>query len=716
LPVIAPDRTARRLRPGWTLAAVVLALALPALAQAYVGPGAGFAFLGSFFTLLLALGAGVLSLLTWPLRFVLRSLRRRRALARATVRRLVVVGFDGLDPALAERWMAEGHLPNLSRLAKSGSFSRLRTTYPAISPVAWSTFMTGVDPARHNIFDFLNRDLRTYRPALSSSDVRPPSRVLRIGRFALPLSRPTVRGMRRSVAFWTILGRHRIPCQILRVPLTFPPEKFSGALLAAMCIPDLRGTQGSFTYFTTDPKELAPPESSAESQGGCRELVRIDDDGLVRASLAGPDHPVDPARGPLRIPFELHVDRAKKEARLAIGGRSYALKEREYSPWVRLTFRAGLGKRAHGIARFYITRIEPELGVYVTPIQIDPARPALPISHPWYFSTYLAKLLGEFATLGLAEDTWALSEQVIDEEAFLKQTLDHHEERERMLFNALDTSREGVVAVVFDGTDRLQHMFFRTLDPEHPANRGRPIGKYADTIRDMYARCDALVGRVLERLHRDDALLVLSDHGFQSFRRGVNLNSWLRAQGLLTLVEGRDESGDWFEGVDWSRTQAYAFGLGGIYVNQRGREAQGVVEPGEETEALKRRIVAGLSGLRDEARAAVAIVEVFDNCALHPSGPYRDAGPDLIVGYDRGYRASWEGAVGRTAPELFCDNTRAWSGDHCIDPRLVPGVLFSSRRMVGSDPAIGDLAPTILTLFGVTPPEHMTGRALEFAA
>jgi predicted AlkP superfamily phosphohydrolase/phosphomutase len=378
-------------------------------------------------------------------------------------------------------------------------------------------------------------------------------------------------------------------------------------------------------------------------------------------------------------------------------------------------FKAGVGKRAHGIARFYITKLEPELGLYVTPIQIDPARPALPISHPWYFSTYLAKLLGEFATLGLAEDTWALNERIIDEDAFLAQTLDHHEERERMLFNALDTSREGVVACVFDGTDRLQHMFFRTLDPAHPANEGRPIAPYEHTIRDMYARCDALVGRVIERLHRDDALLVISDHGFQSFRRGVNLNSWLRDQGLLALAEGCEQSADWFEGVDWSRTQAYAFGLGGIYVNQRGREAQGIVEPGEETDRLKRRIMDGLSGLRDDARDAVAINEIFDNVAVHPSGPYRDAGPDLIVGYDRGYRASWEGAVGRTTREWICDNTRAWSGDHCIDPRLVPGVLFSSRRIRGEDPAIVDLAPTILTLFGVTPPDHMTGRTLELA-
>jgi predicted AlkP superfamily phosphohydrolase/phosphomutase len=695
---------------GW-FAALSL---LPASASAYVGPGAGFAVLGSFFGLLLGFLAGALTLVIWPFRYVLRRIRRRRAGKGAKARRIVVVGLDGLDPGLAERWMASGDLPHLAKLARDGSFSRLRTTYPSISPVAWSSFMTGVDPSRHNIFDFLDRDVRTYQPRLSSSQVSASPRTLRVGNWIIPLGRPLVRNMRRSRAFWSILGEHGVPCNILRVPLTFPPEKFAGAMLSAMCVPDLRGTQGSFTYYTTVPGEVHGTGTSAETTGGQRVLVTVDN-GEIRASLPGPDNPLTAEHAPVALPFSVRPDVARGEALLSIDGRRVRLKEREYSPWLQLTWRPAPGVRVHGIARFYVTKLGADFGLYVTPINIDPARPALPISWPAFYSVYLAKLIGEFATLGLAEDTWALNERVIDEEAFLRQTLDHHEEREKMFFNALDKTPEGVVACVFDGTDRLQHMFYRYLEEDHPANRGKDTVVFRDAIRDMYRRADDMVGRVLRDARPDDVVMVISDHGFQSFRRGINLNSWLRGQGLLFLKDGATESGDWFEAVDWARTQAYAFGLGGIYLNLRGREAHGCVAPGEEAARVRERIIGGLSGLKDPATGGIAINEVFDVQRVHSPGPYRAAGLDLIVGYNRGYRASWEGATGRVTAEVFIDNTRSWSGDHCVDPRLVPGVLFCNRPVTDADPGIMDLAPTILTLFGVGVPEHMTGRVLAVA-
>jgi hypothetical protein len=247
-------------------AALGAALVAPDTAHAYVGPGAGFALVGSFLALLAAVASSILSLVLWPIRFVLRWRRRRKAMSRASARRVVVLGLDGLDPTLAEQWMAEGHLPNLSALAKSGSFTRLGTTYPAISPVAWSSFMTGVDPARHNIFDFLDRDVRTYKPRLSSSDIRPAPRTIRVGEWLIPVGRPIINNMRKSKAFWRILGEHGIPSNILRVPLTFPPEKFAGALLSAMCIPDLRGTLA--------PVSPAPTARCAPKRNRWRSLSR----------------------------------------------------------------------------------------------------------------------------------------------------------------------------------------------------------------------------------------------------------------------------------------------------------------------------------------------------------------------------------------------------------------------------------------------------------
>jgi predicted AlkP superfamily phosphohydrolase/phosphomutase len=682
-------------------------------AEAYIGPGAGFALAGSFIALLSAVLVGAVAMVTWPARHVVRFLRRRKSRAHARVDRVIVLGLDGLDPTLAEQWMSQGHLPNLVALRARGSFKRLATTYPSISPVAWASFMTGVNPGRHNIFDFLNRDPRTYKPRLSSSEVRPTTRTLRVGNWIIPVGRPLIRNMRKSKAFWSILGEHGIRCNILRVPLTFPAEKFAGVLLSAMCVPDLRGTQGSFTYYSANPANVGRSDSNAETAGGERILLQFREN-VAEAALAGPADTMHKKGGRLELPLRIELRPARQEARVTIGRDTLTLREREYSPWVRLTFKALPGVKVRGIARFYVTDMSPEnFGLYVTPLNVDPGRPALPISWPGIYSIYLSKIIGEFATLGLAEDTWALNERVIDEEAFLKQTLDMHQEREAMFFDALEKTRDGVVACVFDGTDRLQHMFFRYLDEDHPANRGKDTEKHRHAILDMYRRADDMVGRVMAQMRKGDLFLVISDHGFQSFKRGVNVNVWLLESGLLALKNGATEGGDWFEGVDWSRTQAYAFGLAGIYVNQKGREGQGTVAPGAETERVKRTIIEGLSGLIDSASGEPAINEVFDSVRVHGSGPYLQGGPDLIVGYNRGYRASWEGAVGRVTREVLSDNTKSWSGDHCIDPRLVPGVLFSSRPVRTDEPAITDLAPTLLDLFGVAVPGHMTGKVLN---
>jgi len=306
-----------------------------------------------------------------------------------------------------------------------------------------------------------------------------------------------------------------------------------------------------------------------------------------------------------------------------------------------------------------------------------------------------------YSTLGMAEDTWALNEGAIDDEQFLKQAYSLMEEREAMFVNALETTRRGVVACVFDTSDRVQHMFYRFLD--------EPGGSRA--IEDLYQRMDHLVGIAQRHVSRDTVLFVLSDHGFCAFRRGVNLNSWLRDHGYLALGDGRAESGRYFEGVDWSRTRAFSLGLGGLYLNVKGREANGIVEPGAEAEALTRELIAKLSNLADPRSDAVAIRTVYAASDLY-HGPYLDEAPDLIVGYNDGYRTSWDAAVGRVAAEVFEDNSKPWSGDHCVDPLLVPGVLFSSWKVDQPDPGIEDLAPTVLRLFGLTPPVWMDGRAV----
>jgi predicted AlkP superfamily phosphohydrolase/phosphomutase len=593
-------------------------------AFAYIGPGAGFAFLGSFLTLVVSVLAGIASLLIWPFRWLRSLLTRRKALTK----KLIFLGFDGLDPAVTERLMEAGRLPHFTRLKELGGYRRLRTTFPALSPVAWSTFATGVNPGKHNIFDFLNRDLRTYAPELSSAKV----------------TRKSVEMRRRSEPFWKILGRSHVAGTILRVPITFPPETFNGRLLSAMCTPDLRGTQGSFSHFTSR-------------------------EGL----LQGPDGE--------SIPFRV------RRSTLEIQGQEHSVHTGEYTPWLRLKFPS-----ARGIVRFLLLRGEPDFSLYATPVQIDPENPALPISHPRYYAMYLAKLLGSFSTLGMAEDTWALNEGVIDQAAFLLQARDIQKEREAMFFSALDHTRRGVVACVFDTTDRVQHMCFGQTD----------------VIEALYIDMDRILGRTLEYVDARTAIFVLSDHGFCSFRRGVNLNAWLHREGYLTLLGSASESGDYFEGVDWARTRAYTFGLSGVYLNLRGREAQGAVAA-EDAAGLRRELAARLNGLQDDE--AVAIRAVYPATDIY-RGPYVGAAPDLIVGYADGYRASWQAAVGRTTTAVFEDNTKAWCGDHCVDPHLVPGVLFSNCSLEGEDPGIEDMAPTALHLFGVAVPAWMEGKSV----
>jgi predicted AlkP superfamily phosphohydrolase/phosphomutase len=650
----------------------------------YIGPGAGFAFVGSLLTLLTSLFLTIGSFLTWPFRMLWMMVRGRRGYRNARVKKVIFLGLDGLDPRLAERFMAEGKLPNLKRLASEGSYRRLRTTFPALSPVAWSTFATGVNPGKHNIFDFLNRDLRSYTPELSSSRVSPPRRYLRFGPWKFAISKPVVEMRRKSTPFWKILGDHAIGSTILRVPITFPPDNFKGRLLSAMSTPDLRGTQGAFSFFST--RSTSAQQSTSE--GGTRYPLRRAPD-AISGELEGP--------GNLTVAFRI------SDNALEIGDARHPLRLREYTPWIRVAFRSGPGSSVHGIVRFLLTETGAETSLYATPVQIDPEKPALPISQPSYYAAYLSKLLGPYSTLGMAEDTWALNEGVIDEDAFLEQAETIKQERERMFFSALERTRRGIVTCVFDTTDRVQHMFYRYLDQ-------RVTGRHSGVIEALYRDMDRLVGETLKHVDENTALFVLSDHGFCSFRRGVDLNAWLLRNGYLALENGASESGKYFENVDWSRTRAYTLGLGGLYLNCKGRESNGAVAP-EEAEALKRELIEKLTGLRDSGTGEVAIQSLYAASALY-KGPYLDAAPDLIVGYADGYRTSWDAAIGRIGPNVFEDNDKAWSGDHCVDPLLVPGVLFSNRRLDADDPGIEDMAPTALWLFGIPPPAWMEGDSV----
>ncbi len=385
--------------------------------------------------------------------------------------------------------------------------------------------------------------------------------------------------------------------------------------------------------------------------------------------------------------------------------------QNEYTDWVRVGFRVAPGVKVHGVCKFLLLETGTEFGLYVTPINIDPGSPVMPICAPPVYSVYLTKRQGAFATLGLAEDTWAVNEHVLSDQHFMQQCLDADREREAMFFDSLDKVRTGLCVVVFDGTDRLQHIFWRNIDPTHPARAEHPVPEGRNVIEDLYRSMDALVGRTMARCRREDTLLmVISDHGFNGFRRGLDLNRWLEENGYLALHEGR-RGEEFLAGVDWSRTRAFAVGLTGIFLNLKGKFAQGIVSAGAEADKLREEIAARLTTLVDPQTGASAIKRTYITAKVY-RGPYKDQAPDLIPGYQRGYRVSWETAIGRTTAAVFHDNTKAWSGDHCIDPSLIPGVLFCNHPLEADNPRLMDIGPTIMQSFGVSVPEHMDGRPI----
>jgi predicted AlkP superfamily phosphohydrolase/phosphomutase len=693
----------------WPVAAALILLFASGDAHAYIGPGAGFALGGSMLVLLVTFTLAFAVILTWPIRLAYRLITVGNPYKKALAKRVVILGLDGMDPGLTTKFMREGRMPNFQKLAEKGVFRPLDTSVPSMSPVAWSTFATGVDASHHCIYDFLTRDPCTYAPMLSSTDIGSAKKVLNIGRYIVPLGKARMKLLQKSQHFWKLLGEKHIFSIIQRVPITFPPVPFkNGMLLSGMCVPDLRGSQGTFSFFSTESEG-----GEAKFIGGEQTVLRRKGN-VIRSRLVGPDHSILASGGRMTLPFTLSIADDERSALLEIeGAEPVTLALEEYSDWVELSFKAGLGIKVSGIAKFYLISTQPHVNLYMTPIHIDPENPAMPISHPEVYAIYLAKKQGKFATLGLAEDTWSLNNRVVDEKVFLDQAMAIYDEREVMFLDAVKQSKNGLVTTVFDTTDRIQHMFYRYLDPTHPANAGKDTEKWKDSIGRVYERTDELVGKVWPLVDDPNTVfMVISDHGFTNFRRGVNINSWLRDNGYLFLKdENARTSGEYFDGIDWSRTRAFALGLTGIFINRKGREKSGIVEEGGEYRQLVQELAQKLGQLIDPATGRECVRRVAVSQQFF-RGPYRFDAPDLLVGWEGGYRNSWECATGQVTEEVFCDNTRSWSGDHCVDPSIVPGVFFCDRAIVEDNPRLVDVPATVMRLFGQEIPGYMQGQML----
>jgi predicted AlkP superfamily phosphohydrolase/phosphomutase len=578
-----------------------------------------------------------------------------------------------------------------------------------MSPVAWSTFATGTDASQHCIYDFLTRDPCTYAPMLSSTEIGSAKPLLNIGRYMFPIGKPSIRLLQKSQHFWKLLGEKHIFSIIQRVPITFPPRPFkNGLLLSGMCVPDLRGSQGTFSYFSTDSEG-----GEAKFIGGEQTVLRRKGN-VIRSRIVGPDNSMLKSGGRMTLPFTMTMANDGGSARIEIDGSdAFELPMGQYSEWIELTFKAGLGIKVRGIAKLYLVSTDPHVNLYMTPIHIDPENPAMPIAHPEVYAIYLAKKQGKFATLGLAEDTWSLNNRVIDEKIFFEQAMFIYEERERMFLDAVKQSKRGLVTTVFDTTDRVQHMFYRYLDPTHPANADKDTEEWKDAIGQVYEKVDSLVGKTWDLIDDPDTVfMVISDHGFTNFRRCVNINTWLMENGYLFLKdENATTSGEYFDGIDWSRTRAFALGLTGIFINREGREKSGIVAEGSEYRTLVQEIAEKLGQLVDAETGEGCVRRVAVSQQFF-SGPYRFDAPDLLVGWEGGYRHSWECATGQVTERVFSDNDRSWSGDHCVDPSIVPGVFFSNRNISEEKPRLVDIPASVMRLFGQEIPGYMQGEMI----
>lgn len=618
-------------------------------------------------------------------------------------KRVIVIGLDGLEPSIVEAMLHAGELPNLARVRQAGGYARIRTTPSAQTPVAWSTFATGTNPGGHGIYDFVHRDPKTYFPTLSLN------RYVQKNAFTMPKAV----NMRRGTPLWEVLSAAGIPSVVLRHPCTYPPDEVRGRMLAGLGVPDLRGGLGTTTFYSA-----SPDLRSGESENMVP--VHVPSDGTVTTHLIGPRSPK--GGSDYTTPITIRLEPAGRGATVHSDGqpKELALTEGRWSDWLKVKFKTGPLMSVRGMVRFFLVQAAPVLQLHVSPVNFDPDLPLFPISTPPGYASELAAALGTFYTTGMVEDYTGLNNGRFDEAAYLDHCALVMAERERMMVYELDRFREGFFFCLFDTPDRLAHMFWRFREPEHPANGANPPDAaevdrrdLERTIEEHYQTCDAVVGKAL--VHADDQTLfvVLSDHGMSSFQRGLHLNTWLHDNGFMAFQNGirpGEEAGDFLKAVDWSRTKAYALGLGSIYLNLRGREASGIVAP-EEAGRVKEEIARGLAGLRDPDRRAVAVRSVTKREQAF-SGAYADESPDLLVNFSPGYRVSWGTPLGGAPAGLFEDNTKRWGADHAVDPALVPGVLFVNRPFLTEDPSLVDLAPTVLAAFGLPAGPLMEGKSL----
>ena len=622
--------------------------------------------------------------------------------------KVLVLGFDGMDPILLGQFLDEGIMPRFQQfLDDGGQLESFGTAIPPQSPVAWSNFITGRDAGGHGIFDFIHRDPATMMPYSSTSEAKGASRFFKFGSWKIPRDGGDVRNLRQGTAFWEILAEVGIDATIFKVPANFPPVECEARSLSGMGTPDITGNYGISTLITDDPpleRDLA---------GGQVESVWLDD-GRFTARLLGPRNTWREGDPQAIVTLEGRVDRETRAAWFKAGDTELVLKEGEWSDWITLEFSmVPLLKSVSGTCRLYLMETAPGFRLYVTPIQIDPMDPEMPISTPSGYSREIAEATGLYYTQGLPDDTNALENDFLADADYVQQSDLVLHERLGQLENELDRFaglESGFLFFYFNSPDQTCHMVWRNMDPGSPTHDSSDL-RQADRIRDVYRQLDGALGMALDRVDDDTVVIVMSDHGFAPWNRAFHVNTWLLENGYLFLKDGvRRQDVEMLIGIDWTRTRAYAVGINGLYLNLKGREAGGIVDPADE-DALLAELKTKLEAVVDPLSGRRAIKYAYRADEVY-HGPCSRSGPDIIMGYYRGWRGSNESALGNVPPVVFADNMLKWSGDHCIAADEVPGIVMANRPILRENPELLDMAPTVLELFGLEPPAEMVGGSI----
>jgi hypothetical protein len=469
-----------------------------------------------------------------------------------------------------------------------------------------------------------------------------------------------------------------------------------------MGTPDLLGTYGTFSFYTSEPYAFAGQTVS----GGTVYNVRVRD-GRVRADLEGPDNPFRRTLEKVKAEFTVYPDRTSQFAKIVVGPEERLLKVGEWSEWLPVRFGLAPTQSLAGEVRFYLKSLDPFFELYASPVNLDPLEPAMPVSTPGDYAAELAAATGRYYTQGMPEDTKSLKTGVLTEAEFLAQAKIAGDENRAQFRYVLDRFTGGFLFYYFGNVDQVSHMMWRARDPQHPAYRADKDAPYASVVEELYHGLDAVVTDTLATLGPDDLLIVMSDHGFTSWRRAFHLNSWLRDNGYIVLKNPavKDDPG-FFGNVDWTRTRAYALGLNGLYVNLKGREKDGSVDPGTR-DGLLQELSAKLLAVVDPSTGLPAITRVYRREQVYTLEGSEDIAPDLVIGYAKGTRGSDESALGAMPADVIVDNTSPWSGDHCMDHETVPGILLSSRPLKRPAPTLQHLAGALLAEYGIVSfPQH----------